>query len=84
MHENAPLSRKQRLFIRARLEAHSIVDSAHLAGISERQAHRWLKKPAFLAEYSRCEQALYEAEQEAIKQASIESIWRSWNERYRK
>jgi phage terminase small subunit len=82
MHKIVPISRKQRLFIRARLNAHSIIESARLAGISERQAHRWLNNPVFQEEYKRLETELYEVEQAAMKQAAIESIQRSWNERF--
>jgi transposase len=74
---------RQRAFMKALLLGYTIVSAAKIAGISERTAFYWLADPVFRAERKRLEAELYEAEQEAIKQASIESIRRSWNERYR-
>jgi transposase-like protein len=75
---------RQRMFMRALLLGYTIVASAKLAGISERSAFYWLKEPGFQAERKRLETELYEAEQAAIKQAAVESIRRSWNERFKR
>jgi len=73
---------RQAQFMRALLLGYTIVSSARIAGISERTAFYWLKDPEFQAERKRLAAALSEVEWEEFKKLSIESVQKSYYDRY--
>ena len=73
---------RQHAFMRALLLGYTIVSSANLAGISERTAFYWLKDETFQAERKRLAALLSEVEQEELKRLCVESVQKSYYDRF--
>ncbi len=74
MGANGHLSIKQGLFLQARLAGHNVLASAKIAGVSETQAHRWLKLEAFQQAYKTASDELFESALDELKIGMSEAI----------
>lgn len=74
MGANGNLSVKQARFLQARLAGHNVIAAANIAGISETQAHRWLKQEVFKEAYKQASDELFESALGELKVSMNEAI----------